>query len=873
MKLVAMRCLRGPNFWSVSRHNLVAMRLDLEELEEHPTNTLEGFLERLTAAMPSLYDHHCSEGHPGGFFERVREGTWMGHVVEHLALELQGLAGMNVGFGQTRGTGERGVYHVVFACREERAGMLAGGCAVDLAQALVDGKEYDVAGAVERIRQLYEADKLGPSTAAIVDACRRKGVPTIRLDADSTIQLGYGARQKRIQATVSSQTSAIAMDLAADKDKTKQVLEEAGIPVPTGRVIGSEEELQEVLRALGFPLVVKPLDGNHGRGVTTNIRTASELFEAWQRARVHSKEVIVEQFVSGNDYRLLVIDFKLCAVAQRLPALVVGDGFSTIRELIDVVNRDERRGTGHQNVLTRIELDEATLALLRSRHLSPESVLPQDEVLYLKKTANLSTGGTSIDRTDEIHPELARMAERIARVIGLDICGIDLIAHDITVPLQQAGAAVIEVNAGPGLRMHTHPTEGKPRDVGQAIADMLFPNEENGRIPLIAITGTNGKTSTTRLIAHIFKGMQKKVGFTTTEGIYLGDDLIERGDCTGPISAGKILRDSSVEVAVLECARGGILRAGLAFDQCDVGVVTNVAADHLGLEGILTVEDMARVKSVIPETVRKGGYAVLNADNDYTYAMREEVRSEVALFSRRAGNERVQQHRQTGGLAAICDGGWLKICRGDESIPLVHVRDVPLTFNGTCGFMIENVLAAALACYCQNVPVDVITEGLRTFVPTHETTPGRMNVFQLSDIRVVVDYAHNPHGLIALSEFVQNTEASRRIGIVTGVGDRRDDDIRQIGRIAAETFDEIIIRIDEDTRDRPAEQIAELLQQGIAEVAPDKAAQVVPSEEKALRTAIDRAPSGALVMHLTEKIEVAVQLIKRLETQRKPVAV
>ncbi|WP_128546618.1 cyanophycin synthetase [Larkinella soli] len=867
MKILDIRFFRGPNNWSVRYTKLVAMTLDLEELEERPTNTIDGFYERLKQLLPSLYTHQCSEGRPGGFFFRVQDGTWMGHVIEHIALEIQALAGIEVGFGRTRGAGPVGVYNVIFAYSEERAGYYAAGKAVEIAQALIDNRPIDLDAIIARLKHLYESDRMGPSTSAIVEACVRKGVPFIRLDNDSYVQLGYGARQKRIEATMSSRTGAIGVEIADNKSVTKQVLEAAGIPVPMGEVVQDESGLQEVLRSISFPLTVKPLDGNHGRGVMTNIRTTEELFIAYHRAREHSDRVVVEQFITGDDYRLLVVDYKLVAAARRVPAQVTGDGVSTVRELIDQANQDPRRGDGHLNVLTKIVVDECSQDYLKAQNLTLDSVIPAGKTLSLKQTANLSTGGTSVDITDLLHPEVAFMAERVARTVGLDICGVDVIAEDLTLPLKPSGAVVIEVNAAPGLRMHTHPSEGTPRPVGEAIAEMLFPGDENGRIPVIAITGTNGKTTTTRLTAHLFRHQGKTVGFTTTEGVYIGNFCIEEGDCTGPISARKVLTDSSVEVAVLECARGGMLRSGLAFEHCDVGVVTNVAADHLGLNGIHTVEDMARVKSVIPETVRSGGYAVLNADEDHTYGMRERVSCRVALFSRRPDSERIVSHLKAGGLAAVYEDGFITIRQGDAVLRIERVEAIPLAFGGKATFMVENILAATLAAYCQGMTPEAIADGLRTFEPSSETTPGRMNWFKFREFSILVDYAHNPHGLRALAEYIQATDFKRKTGIITGVGDRRDEDIRELGTIAGGMFDEVVIRLDEDARGRPEAEIIQLVSEGIRSVDPQKPIQVVPDECEALKFAVNRAEPGTLIVHLTEKIAKSVSMIRSLLEQ------
>ena len=884
MKIIDIRALKGPNYWSIKRHKLIVMRLDLEELEEYPSNKIDGFYERLRALIPSLYSHECSEGRPGGFFYRVEHGTWMGHIIEHIALEIQTLAGIDCGFGRTRGTGEYGVYNVVFAYQEEREGFHAAHCAVNIAQALIDGREYDLQADIDMLSHLYEEDRLGPSTSAIVNACQQKGVPYIRLDTDSTVQLGYGAQQKRIQATVSSQTSNLAVELASDKDATKQRLGHASIPIPLGEVIYSENDLQDVLRRMDFPLVIKPLDGNHGRGVTTNIRDVETLFDAFLLAKKHGEAVLVEQFAEGHDYRLLVIDYKLCAVAQRIPARVYGNGTATIRQLVDEVNQDPRRGDGHTNLLTKIKIDEATLSILEQKKLTLDSVLPAGQELCLKRTANLSTGGTSIDVTDSVHPEIKAMAERCARVIGLDICGIDLIAKDITRSLGLSEAVVIEVNAGPGLRMHTHPSEGKPRDVGKAIADMLFldsaivPKPEAtvgpptapvaatpGRIPIIAITGTNGKTTTTRLTRHLIRQAGYVVGFTTTEGIYIGDMLIEEGDCTGPVSARKVLEDSSVEVAVLECARGGMLRSGLAFDQSDIGIVTNVAADHLGLRDINSVEDMARVKAIVAESVKRDGYAILNADNAYTYAMRNDVTAKVALFSMDPTSERVVAHYRSGGLTALYEDGFIIVRRGEERIPIEHVKNIPLAFDGKAPFMIENIMAAVLAAYCQRIPVALIAQGLRSFVPSYENTPGRMNLFCFKNYCVLVDYAHNPHGLHALGEYIKQAGETNKVGILTGVGDRRDEDIISLGRIAGDIFDEIIIRFDEDSRGRDTSQIADLIKQGVREVNVNKPVSVIPDELDALTFAIKNVKSATMIVHLSDRIKRSVEIVREFK--------
>jgi cyanophycin synthetase len=680
MKVLEIRAMRGPNYWSIRRHKLIVMRLDLEELEEKPTNHIDGFLERLEKMFPSMYSHRCSESKPGGFFHRVKEGTWMGHVIEHIALEIQTLAGMDVGFGRTRGTGEHGIYNVVFAYMEEKVGIYAAKSAVRIAQALVDNVDYDLSADIQTMREIREDERLGPSTGSIVEEAESRKIPWIRLNRNSLVQLGYGINQKRIQATVASTTSNIAVEIACDKEDTKNILDAAAVPVPKGYIIYDEEDLQDAVKRIGYPIVIKPINGNHGRGATTNIQNWEDALIAMAAAKKISRGVICEKFITGHDFRLLVINYKLVAAALRTPASIVGDGKSTIKQLIDKVNSDPRRGYGHEKVLTAIKIDEMTENILRDKSLTLDSVITKNEVLHLKTTANLSTGGTSADITDMVHPYNIFMAERIARIIGLDICGIDIMASDLITPISENGGAVLEVNAAPGFRMHIAPTEGLPRNVAEPVIDMLFPPGSNSRIPIIAVTGTNGKTTTTRLTAHIVKTMGHKVGFTTTDGVYIQNRMIMSGDCTGPVSAEFVLKDPTVDFAVLECARGGILRAGLGFSHCDIAIVTNVAADHLGLKDINTVEDMARVKAVVPESVSPNGYAILNADDDLVYAMRDALKCKIALYSLDENNPRIKNHCNNGGLAAIVENGYATISKGNWKIRVDKFLNIPITF-------------------------------------------------------------------------------------------------------------------------------------------------------------------------------------------------
>ena len=867
MRILELRAMRGPNYWSVRRHKLIVMTLDLEELEDYPTNKIEGFYDRLTAMFPSMYEHRCSVGKPGGFFQRVEEGTWMGHVIEHIALEIQTLAGMDVGFGRTRGYGEHGVYHVVFAYMEEKVGRFAAKSATRIAQALVDGEEYNLEEDIQEMREIRESERLGPSTGSIIDEAVSRGIPWIRLNKYSLCQLGYGANQKRIQATVTSDTSSIAVEVACDKEDTKHLLEQAEVPVPKGDIVRTERGMKDAIDYIGYPIVVKPINGNHGRGITANIDNWDDAVIAFNAAKEVSRSVIIEKYIKGLDYRLLVINYKLVAAALRTPAHVIGDGKSTIQQLIDKVNEDSRRGYGHEKVLTMIKVNEMTETILELHGYTVDTVLPEGEFLKLKDTANLSTGGTATDVTDIVHPSNIFMAERIAKIIGLDICGIDVMTSDISVPLEETGGAVLEVNAGPGFRMHLAPTEGLPRNVAAPVIDMMYPPGTNSRIPIVAVTGTNGKTTTTRLIAHMVKMKGIKVGYTTSDGVYIQNRLMMSGDCTGPASTEFVLRDPTVEFAVLECARGGLLRAGLGFHNCDIGIVTNVAADHLGLKGIHTVEQLARVKGVIPETVLHDGYAILNADDDNVYAMRNNVECNVALFSMDEDNPRIKNHAQKGGLSAIYENGFITICKGEWKMRIIKAVNVPLTFGGKATFMIQNVLPAALTGYIRGFSLDHIKVALESFIPSPSQTPGRLNMFNFKDFQILLDYAHNPAGLRALQNMVEKLDGKPKVGIIAGIGDRREEDNNEMGAIAAEMFDEVIIRQDKHLRGKTEEELIKMLHDGIKSIDPDKKVTIIPSEKEAITHAVKNAKKGTLIVLCSDVVPDALELVKKLKEE------
>ncbi len=867
MQIIEIKVLRGPNYWSVRRTKLIQMKLDLEEKEKMPTNSIPGFRERLEAMIPSLIEHRCSVGTPGGFFERVEEGTWMGHVIEHIALEIQTLAGMDTGFGRTRGTGKDGEYYVCFSYMEEDAGIYAAKAAVRIAHALIFEEAYDMDEDIQRMREIREDTRLGPSTSCIVDEAAKRGIPFIRLNKHSLVQLGYGVHQKRIRATIASTTGNIAVDIACDKEETKNLLGAAEIPVPKGDVVRTEEGLKDAIDSIGYPCVIKPIDGNHGKGNTTNIIDWEMALKAFEAAKHYGRSVIVEKYITGFDFRILVINYKFICAALRTPASVVGDGKNTIQYLLEEVNKDPRRGYGHEKVLTQITIDDFTKIMLDEKGYTLETIPAKDELVLLKPTANLSTGGTSTDVTDEVHPANIMMCERIAKIIGLDICGIDIMASDLRTPVKENGGAILEVNAAPGFRMHIDPSVGLPRNVAEPVVDMLFPKGSAGTIPIIAITGTNGKTTTTRLTAHIAKTAGYKVGYTTSDGVYIQNQMMMKGDCTGPVSSTFVLKDPTVDFAVLECARGGILKNGLAFQNCDVAVVTNISADHIGLGGIDSMEQMAKVKQVVPETVFNHGYAILNADDDLVYAMKEGLKCNVSFFSMDENNPRIKKHCKEGGYAAVFENGYITIMKGTWKIRVIKVSEVPVTYGGKAIHNVMNCLPAVLSTYFwRNIEIEDIKLALQTFVPSSTQTPGRLNMFQFKNFQFLVDFAHNPAGLELLCDFISKLDGEPKVGIISGTGDRRDDDIRELGRISGRSFDEIIIRQDKHLRGRTAEEIVNLLVEGINETKTKEIpVTIILNEKEAILHAYTNAKPGSLITIMCDVVTEALDLIKGLK--------
>ncbi|MBK8381173.1 MAG: cyanophycin synthetase [Ignavibacteria bacterium] len=869
MKILELKALRGANYWSNRWKKLIVMRLDIGEYEDRPSDKISGFTERLNELIPSLKTHTCSYGYEGGFLQRVSEGTWAGHIIEHIALEMQTLAGMETGFGRTRETNDKGIYNVIFSYIEEKAGLYTAGESVKLFIAIAEGKSIEelkkqLSGNIQKLREIRERVRFGPSTGSIIEEAENRGIPHIRLSSQSLVQLGYGVYQKIIQATMTCRTGYIATDIASDKDLSKNLLASMGVPVPKGFKIYDIEELEDAIYSIGFPVAIKPLDSNHGKGISANIISPEDAKKAFESAKKYSRAVIVEKSLKGNDFRALVINNKLIAVAERTPAFVKGDGVSTINQLVEKVNSDPRRGYGHEKILTQITIDYMTERVLELKGYNLETVLKKDEICYLKSTANISTGGTAIDRTDEVHPDNIFLFERIARIIGLDIAGIDVVAPDVSSPIVKNGGGIVEVNAAPGFRMHLAPSEGLPRNVAEPVVNMLFPPGEKFRIPIIAVTGTNGKTTTTRLIAHIMKNVGKNVGFTTTEGVYIGNKLIQAGDNTGPVSAQMVLRDPTVEIAVLETARGGLLRAGLGFDGCDIGVVMNVTADHLGLKDINSLEDMARVKAIVPENVFKSGYAVLNADDKLVLNMRDKLNSNVALFSMDENNPEIKKHIRKGGIACVYEHNFITLLKGQWKLRVEKVINIPLTFGGRAAFMIQNVLAATLSSYIlHGVSIEDIKFGLSSFVPSVTQTPGRLNLIDVGNFTVLIDFAHNPAGMEALSKFVEKLPNKVKTGVIGGTGDRRDEDIRNLGKSAAKMLTSIIIREDASLRGRKEGEVNKIVLEGVRSEKPDVPVKTIEDEVKAINFGLKNAKKDDLLVILPDNIPRAIEIVNK----------
>ncbi|MGB0951809.1 MAG: cyanophycin synthetase [Planctomycetota bacterium] len=869
MKILDRSVYLGPSLYA--HFPVIRMTMDLEELEDWPTAKLgDGFIDALLDALPGLAEHGCSYREAGGFVRRMREdeGTWMGHVFEHVAIELQSMAGSPVSFGKTRSNGEYGQYDVVFQYESEEVGLEAASLSMRLLQHLlpenlqpesIRNEEFDWEDERDSFIRFAQRRALGPSTASLVRAAEERNIPWIRLNKYSLVQLGHACYGKRIQATITSETRHIGVEIASDKEETNKLLADLGLPVAKQGLVYSERSAVRTAKRIGFPVVIKPLNANHGRGVSINLKTDEEVQTAFENARLHSRAVIVESFLSGFDHRLLVVNGTLVAASKRVPGHVVGDGKKTIEELIEVVNQDPRRGIGHEKVLTKLELDYQANRLLELKGFTKDDVPEEGKVVYLRSTGNLSTGGTAVDVTDLLHPDNRSMAERAARAIGLDVCGVDFLTDDISVSYKVGGGGICEVNAAPGFRMHVAPSEGTPRDVAGPVMDMLFPEGSPSRIPICSITGTNGKTTTARMVSHIFKMTGKVTGLTTTDGVYIDGHLTVNGDMTGPASARIVLRDPKVEVAVLETARGGMLRRGLAYRSCDVGAVLNVQADHLGLKGVDTLEDLAKVKRIVAEIAKDT--AVLNADDPLCLQMADHTRSEhLCYVTMNSSHPLVRDHIRAGGRAIVLEQGMggmmITIYDKEQHIPLLWAHMIPATLDGRALHNVQNAMFAAGIAFSMGVDLEEIRHGLRTFDTSFFQAPGRMNICDDHPFKVIMDYGHNPAAVKAMVELSVRLEPKgKRILVLAAPGDRRDEDVREIASLCAGKFDHYICRRDDGLRGRESDEIPMMLrEQLMADGVPSDAIEMIPDEEAAVDHALNMARKDDQVLIFVDAI-------------------
>lgn len=851
MEVSRIRALRGPNLWS--RHTAIEAIVSCAGAD-CSIGDIPGFETRLRARFPEI-----------GFLQPAghKEGVSMAHVLEVAALNLQKQAGCQVTFSCTVQTVEAGVYQVVVEYGEEAVGRCALGIARTLCKSAIEDEPFDLHDALTRLRELDEDERLGPSTGSIVQAALACDIPYRRLTSGSMVQFGWGSQQRRIQAAESDGTSAIAQSIAQDKELTKKLLDAAGVPVPFGRPVQDEEDAWAAAEEIGLPIVVKPQDGNQGKGVTVNVASREHLKIAYAAAAAVSESVMVERYMPGHDYRLLVVGNKVIAAARRDPPQVIGDGKHTVRELVEAVNSDPRRSEGHATALTKMRLDEIALARLAIQGFTVDSVPPKGSRVIMRNNANLSTGGSATDVTDDVHPEVAARAVAAAQMIGLDICGVDVVCDSLLKPLEEQGGGVIEVNAAPGLRMHLQPSYGKARAVGEAIVSMMFDKGDDARIPLVAVSGTNGKTTTVRLIAHLLGKHGLRVGMTNSDGVYIRNQRIDTGDCSGPKSARNVLLHPDVDAAVLETARGGVLREGLAFDRCDVAVVTNIGiGDHLGLSYINTVDDLAVVKRVVVQNVSPSGTAVLNAADPMVVKMAGACPGSVTFFAGDCHHPVMATHRAKGQRVVYVDAGEVVAAEGVTE-QRIALRDIPLTRNGTVGFQVENAMAAIAAAWALGLDWKVIRAGVASFINDAATAPGRFNVYDYRGATLIADYGHNPDAVIALVSAIENMPSKRRIVVISGAGDRRDEDIRQQTEILGRAFDEVILYQDQCQRGRADGEVLALLQQGLVNATRASTIAEIQGEFAAIDTALAHLAAGDLCLVLIDQVDEALAHISR----------
>lgn len=873
MRILEIREYRGKNIFT--HYPAVKITIDLEELADVWTDEVPGFPEKLSCLLPTLDDHHCTRNREGGFLERLREGTMFGHVIEHVSLELQSLLGHKVKYGKTITTERHGVYDVVIEVGVMEAGIEAVRCAMSIIKTIIEEGDCNLQQELQKLTETVDRYGYGLSTSAIFNECIKRDIPVLSLGEGSMLQLGYGIFQKRSQATITGYTSSIGVDIACNKELTKKMLVQTGIPVPEGTLAITEENALEAASIIGGSVVIKPYDCNQGKGVSLNLINKAEIISAFKLAKNYSDKVIVEKFIPGKHYRVLVIGEQVTAVAERLPAYVLGDGVHSIAELVRIINSDYLRGEGHEKPLTKIKIDGSVLLVLAKQKISLDTIPQPGKKIYLRENANLSTGGTAIDVTELANQDVKKLALRAARTVGLDVAGIDIVCKDISKPLDGQGA-VIEVNAAPGFRMHLFPGSGQSRDVAHDFVEYLFPPGTLARIPIISITGTNGKTTTTRLIAYITALWGKCVGLTTTGGAYVGNECLIRGDTTGPVSAQAVLRDPRVEVAVLETARGGILRAGLGYDKAQIGVVTNISEDHLGISGIQDLEQLAMVKALVIEALEKGGHAILNADDYWCKEISKRVKENIIFFSINEENILIRRHLATGQKAFFIRKGYIAYASGERWHNILPVKDVAIGMKGLAGFNIANALAAAAACFCVGIPLQIIKQGLKTFGLEKFHNPGRCQFHFIGEVQVILDYGHNAAAFQSVLSVVKKLKSQRVIGVIGVPGDRRDEDISNIGAVAGEFLDYCIIKEDKDLRGRAPGETAGFILKSLKDKGFDSSkVEIILNEVQAVLAALSKSRPGDVVIVFYEELAPLQRLLGDMEKEyeRKDLAI
>ncbi len=870
MKLLDVKILNGRNFYS---HNpVVKLTVDLEDLHNTPTVDMPNFNRNLLEILPGLEEHKCSRGYRGGFVERLNHGTYLAHVIEHTSIELQNIMGFNISYGKARLESGDSIYNVVYGFVNETIGIEAGKLAFQIINGLLSGVRTDIEESIRLIKKHAQKSELGPSTKAIIAEANKMGIPAIRIGDGSLVQLGYGAKSKIIQATLTEKASCIGVDIACDKGMTNELLRGNGIPVPLGRIVNNEQEVLEAARNIGYPVVVKPFNGNQGKGVSLNIYNDQDVLEAYRAILPYTKCGLVERYILGKHYRVLVVNGEVVAASERIPAHVIGDGINSIKKLIEIENKNPFRGDGHEKQLTKIKIDSVVELLLKKSRLSLEYIPRSYEVVYLRENDNLSTGGVAIDVTDLVHEDIKKICSRAAEIIGLDVAGIDVTTTNISRPLNETGGAVIEVNAAPGIRMHHYPFKGIPRNAAKKIVESLFPNINDYSIPIVSVSGTNGKTTTTRMIGSILKEAGHTVGMSTTGGIYISDECIVKGDTTGPNSARTILMNKKVTAAVLETARGGIINRGLGYDLANVGIITNVTDDHLGIDGIETLEDMANVKALVVEAIKEDGYGILNADDEYCLSVQYRVYGRTILFSKDHKNKYVVKHIQNGGKVVYIKDSMIFLATDREQIPVVNVENIPATFGGALTHNIENSLAATAAAWALGIDQEIINRALVQFKCDEVQNPGRFNMYDINGFKVVVDYGHNYDGYRKVIDGLHKMRINKLIGIIGVPGDRMDSSIHEIGILSGQCFDYIFVKEDRDLRGRKPKEVADILYDGCTKGVIDRGnIEIELLEEVALEKAMRLALPGDIIVIFYEERQYVMDKIKEFQKETKVV--